>query len=167
MMRAAARSAYVLTISIAAGLPMGCGSSHQNFVTFAVESANKDGFQDIRDDSNQPSRMLPSIQGEWNPWFSACYLFAQRTRPQLVCKRSGGRKDEPEATQLLQYVRSSLPVGYREKKCDLGFPGQTHCTAWSAEKRRSPLILLTALPGDGGNYQHTLQIYAPPRLGIH
>ena len=96
--------------------------------------------------------------------FSDCYLFAERARPQVVCKRTGGRAAQPEAMQFLQYVRSSLPVEYREKKCDAGFhiPG-TYCTTWSTGKRRSPLILLTALPGDGGHYYHVLQIYGPPR----
>ena len=156
-----ARSA--LAMGAALVLLAGCGAVNQDFVTIVV-SAARDDFQAVRDDTAEPSRLAHRIWGQWKPWFSDCYLFAQRPRPQLVCTRTGGRTAQPEATQLLQYVRSSLPVEYREKKCDLGFHiSGAYCTEWSTGKRQSPLILLTALPGDGGYYHHHLQIYAPTR----
>jgi hypothetical protein len=155
---------YALSAGAAAALLASCGRANQDFVAVAVASATSDDFQALRDDAAEPSRLAHRIQDHWKPWFSDCYLFAQRPRPQLVCKRTGGRTAEPEATRLLQYVRSSLPVEYREKKCDLGFrmPG-TYCTAWSTGKRQSTLVVLTALPGDGGYYHHDLSIYAPPK----
>jgi hypothetical protein len=155
---------YPLSSCAAAALLVGCGQANQNFVAVAVASAASDDFQALRDDAAEPSRLTHDIQGQWKPWFSDCYLFAQRPRPRLVCERTGGRTAQPEATRLLQYVRSSLPVEYRENKCNLGFdiPG-TYCMAWSTRKRQSPLVSLWAVPGDGGYYHHTLIIYAPPR----
>ena len=163
-MKSLGLSRYAFAMGAASALLAGCGAANQNFVTVAVDSAARDDFQALRDDSAEPSRLAHGVRGQWKPWFSDCYLFAQRPRPQLVCNRIGGRTAQPEATQLLKYVRSSLPVEYREKRCDLGFHiSRSYCTEWSTRKRRSPLILLTALPGDGGYYHHHLQIYAPTR----
>jgi hypothetical protein len=155
----------LLKIGAIAALLCGCGQVKQSFLSVAAASATKDGFQSLRNDANEPSRLTPSVSGQWKPWFSDCYLFAQRARPELVCRRIGGHAAQPEATQLLQYVRSSLPSGFRENKCGLSFGvAGAYCTSWDTLKPRSALVILSGLPGDGGLFVHVLSIYAPPRV---
>lgn len=145
-----------------------CSSATRNrqhdagFVSLAVASASKDRFESLRDRYLGPSgggRTMYSVRGSWSMWFSSCYLFFGAATRELHCRQTGNYKTEPERIRLTQYVGSSLSRSYRPERCGgSGSLLRWRCIEWTAGKR-TPVVLLLTLMGDGGRYVYNLAVY--------
>lgn len=136
-----------------------------NPVLIAVSSATDSNFDSLRIGDGERTATgfthyhVRGADGSV-PTFRWCLLTFGSDARSLFCTREGHRAAEPEFSKLASFIDTSLPTAYRETNCSDGRM-MPYCKQWKTTVSGQPVVVLTSLQGDGGQYIATLAVHKP------